>query len=64
MWGLRRFTKKLSGYFVETQNRDWRLDGRRRDPGVSRSFDAGGHMAGLQSFHREDADYDNGMAVR
>jgi hypothetical protein len=28
------------GYLVETQNQDKRLDGRRRDPGAPRSFEA------------------------
>jgi hypothetical protein len=30
-WGLRRFTRKLSGYLVEPQNQDRRFDGQRRD---------------------------------
>jgi hypothetical protein len=34
--GLRRFTRKPSGYLVEPQNQDWRLGGRRRDPGALR----------------------------
>jgi hypothetical protein len=38
--GLRRFTKKLSGYLVEPQNQDRRLGGRRWDPGTPRSFEA------------------------
>jgi hypothetical protein len=29
------------GYFVEPQNQDQRLGGRRRDPGAPRSFEAG-----------------------
>jgi hypothetical protein len=56
-WGLRRFTTKLSGYLVEPQNQDWRLGGRRRDPGAPRSFDAGGHVAGSQGLCQEDANY-------
>jgi hypothetical protein len=43
--GLRRFTTKPLGYLVEPQNQDRRLSGRKRDPGVRRSFDVGGHMA-------------------
>jgi hypothetical protein len=30
----------MSGYLVEPQNQDRRLDGRRRDPGVPKSFEA------------------------
>jgi hypothetical protein len=29
-----------SGYLVEPQNQNWRLGGRRQDPGASRSFEA------------------------
>jgi hypothetical protein len=39
MQGLRRFTTKLSGYLVEPQNQDRRLDGLRRDPCASRDFE-------------------------
>jgi hypothetical protein len=39
--GLRRFTIKPSGYLVEPPNQDRRLDERRRDPSVSRSFEVG-----------------------
>jgi hypothetical protein len=39
MRGLRRFTRKPSGYLIELQNQDWRLRGWRRDPGTSRSFE-------------------------
>jgi hypothetical protein len=53
--GLRWFTTKPSGYLVEPQNRDRRLGGRRRDPGVPRSLDAGGRMAVSQGLRREDA---------
>jgi hypothetical protein len=35
------FCGSPSGYLVEPQNQDWRLDGRRRDPDAPRSFDAG-----------------------
>jgi hypothetical protein len=38
--GLRRFTTKPSGYLVEPQNQDQRLDGGRRDLGAPRSFEA------------------------
>jgi hypothetical protein len=38
--GLRRFTTKSSGYLVEPQSQDRRLDGRRWDPGASRDFKA------------------------
>jgi hypothetical protein len=62
--GLRRFTRKQSGYLVEPQNQDRRLGGRRRDPGAPRRFDAGGRMAGSQGLRREDAVRGNGMAVR
>jgi hypothetical protein len=62
--GLRWFTKKLSGYLVEPQNQDRRLGGRRRDPGASRSFDAGGRVAGSQGLRREDAVCGDGVAVR
>jgi hypothetical protein len=36
---------KTVGLLGEPQNQDRRLGGRRRDPGVPRSIDAGGHMA-------------------
>jgi hypothetical protein len=61
---LRWFTRKPSGYLVEPQNQDRRLGGRRRDPGVPRSFDVGGHVAGSQGLRREDAVYDNDMTMR
>jgi hypothetical protein len=64
MRGLRWFTTKLSGYLVEPQNQDRRLGGQRPDSGVPRSFDAGGHMAGSQGLHREDAVCDDGVAVQ
>jgi hypothetical protein len=64
MWGLRRFTRKPSGYLVEQQNQDWRLGGRRRDPGALRSFDAGRHMAGSQGLRREDVVCSDGVAMR
>jgi hypothetical protein len=63
-WGLRRFTTKPSGYLVEPQNQDRRLGGRKRDPGVSRSFDVGGHVAGSQGLRREDANCGEGVAMR
>jgi hypothetical protein len=63
MQGLRRFTRKPSGYLVELQNQDQRLGGRRRDPGAPRSFDAGGRVAGSQGLRREDAVCGNGVAV-
>jgi hypothetical protein len=55
-WVLWRFTTKPSGYLVEPQNQDRRLDGQRRDPSALRSFDADKHMAGSQGLRREDAD--------
>jgi hypothetical protein len=61
---MRRFTRKPSGYLVEPQNQDWRLGGRRRDPGAPRSFDVSGHVAGSQGLHREDAVCGDGVAVR
>jgi hypothetical protein len=61
--GLRRFTRKLSGYLVEPQNQDRRLGGRRRDLGAPRSFDAGGRVVGSQGLRREDAVCGNGVAV-
>jgi hypothetical protein len=64
MRGLRRFTRKTSGYLVEPQNQDRRLCGRRRDPGAPRSFDAGGRVAGSQGLRREDAVCGDGVAVR
>jgi hypothetical protein len=64
MRGLRRFIRKPSGYLVETQNQDWRLSGRRRDPGAPRSFDDGGRVAGSQGLRREDAVCGNSVAVR
>jgi hypothetical protein len=64
MRGLRRFTRKSSGYLVEPQNQDWRLDRRRRDPGAPRSFDAGRRVAGSQGLRREDAVCGNGVVVR
>jgi hypothetical protein len=63
-WGLGRFTTKPSGYLVEPQNQDRRLGGRRRDPGVSRSFDAGRHVVGSQGLRWEDANCGDGVAVR
>jgi hypothetical protein len=62
--GLRRFTRKLSGYLVEPQNQDRRLDGRRRDPGSLRSFDVGGRVAGSQGLRREDAVCGNSVVMR
>jgi hypothetical protein len=62
--GLWRFTTKPSGYLVEPQNKDWRLSGRRRDPGALRSFDAGGHATGSRGLHREDTDYNEGVAAQ
>jgi hypothetical protein len=62
--GLLRFTRKPSGYLVEPQNQYWRLGGRRRDPGASRSCDAGGRVAGSQDLHWEDAVCGDSMAVR
>jgi hypothetical protein len=62
--GLRRFTRKPSGYLVEPQNQDRRLGGRRRVLRAPRSFDAGGHVAGSQGLRREDAICGNGVAVR
>jgi hypothetical protein len=41
--------------WVEPQNQDQRLGGRRRDPDAPRSFDAGGHVVGSQGLRREDA---------
>jgi hypothetical protein len=64
MRGLRWFTTKPSGYLVESQNKDWRLGGQRRDPSVLRSFDTGGHVAGSQGLRREDTDYGKGVAMR
>jgi hypothetical protein len=64
MRGLRRFTTKLSGYLVEPQNQDRRLDVWRRDPGALRSFDAGGQVAGSQGLRQEDTVCGNGVAVR
>jgi hypothetical protein len=64
MWGLRRLTRKPSGYLVEPQNQDRRLGGRRRDPGAPRSFDAGRCVAGSQGLRWEDAVCGNGVAVR
>jgi hypothetical protein len=55
MRGLQRFTTKPSGYLVEPQSQARRLGGRKQDLGASRSFDVGGHMAGLQGLRREDA---------
>jgi hypothetical protein len=64
MWGLLQFTRKPSGYLVEPQNQDRRLDGRRRDPGVPRSFDVGGRVVGSHGLRREDAVCGDGVAVR
>jgi hypothetical protein len=64
MRGLRRFTIKPSSYLVEPENQDRRLGGRRRDPGASRSFDAGERVAGSQGLCWEDAVCGNGVAVR
>jgi hypothetical protein len=63
-WGLRRFTRKPSGYLVEPQNQNRRLDGRRRDPGAPRSFDVGGRVARSEGLRREDAVCGNCVAVR
>jgi hypothetical protein len=54
MRGLRRFPTKPLSYLVEPQNQNWKLVGRRRDPGVPRSFDAGGCVAGSQGLCWED----------
>jgi hypothetical protein len=62
--GLRWFTRKPSSYLVEPQNQDRRLGGRRRDPGVLRSFDAGGRVAGSQGLRQEDAVCGNSVVVR
>jgi hypothetical protein len=62
--GLRRFTTKLSGYLVEPQNQDRRLDRWRRDLGVPRSFNVGGLLARSQGLRREDAVCSDGMAMR
>jgi hypothetical protein len=62
--GLRRFTRKPSSYLVETKNQDKRIGERRRDPGVPRSIDAGGRVAGSQGLRREDAVCSDGVAVR
>jgi hypothetical protein len=64
MRGLRRFTRKPSGYLVVPQNQDRRLGRRRRDPGALRSFDVGGRVEGSQGLRREDAVCGNGVAVR
>jgi hypothetical protein len=64
MHGLRLFTTKPLGYLVEPQKQDQRLGGRRRDPGVPRSFDVGGHVAGSQGLRREDANCGEGVAAR
>jgi hypothetical protein len=61
--GLRRFTRKPSGYLVEPQNQDRRLGGRRRDPGAQTSFDAGGRVVGLQGLRWEDAICGNSVTV-
>jgi hypothetical protein len=53
----------MTGYLVEPRNQDQRLGGRRRDPGASRSFDVGGHVAGSHDLRREDADYGEGVAA-
>jgi hypothetical protein len=62
--GLRRFTRKPSGYLVEPQNQDRRLGEWRRDPSAPRSFDAGGRVAGSQGLRHEDVVCDNCVAVR
>jgi hypothetical protein len=62
--GLRWFTTKPSGYLVEPQNQDRRLDERRREPGAPRSFDVDGHVAGSQGLCWEDAVCTDGVAVR
>jgi hypothetical protein len=64
MQGLRRFTRKPSGYLVEQQNQDRWLGGWRRDPGVPRIFDVGGRVAESQGLRREDAVCSDGVAVR
>jgi hypothetical protein len=56
MWGLWRFTTKLSRYLVEPQNQDRRLSERRWDPGPPRSFDVGEHVAGSEGLRWVDAD--------
>jgi hypothetical protein len=63
-WDLQQFTTKPSGYLVEPQNKDQRIGRRRQDLGASRSFDAGGHVAGLQGLRREDLDCGDGVTVR
>jgi hypothetical protein len=51
-------------FLVEPQNQDRRFGGWRRDPGTSRSFDAGGRVAGSQGLRRENAVCGDGVAVR
>jgi hypothetical protein len=58
---LWQFTTKPSGYLVELQNQDQRLDRQRRDPDAQRSFEAEGHATGSQVLGREDMDCVEGM---
>jgi hypothetical protein len=55
---------KTVGYLVESRNQDRRLSGWRRGPGMPRSFDASGHVAGSQGLRQEDADCGDGKAVQ
>jgi hypothetical protein len=48
---------------VEPQNQDRSLDEQRRDPGMLRSFHAGGRVAGSQGLRREDVVCGNSIAV-
>jgi hypothetical protein len=49
---------------LQPQNLDRRLGGRRRDPGMLRSFDATRQVAGSQGLRREDADCGKDVVVR
>jgi hypothetical protein len=62
--GLRRFTRKPSGYLVEPQNQDRRLSGWKWDPSAPRSFEASGRVAGSRGLRREDAVCGDGVAMR
>jgi hypothetical protein len=62
-WGLWRFTTKPLSYLVDPQIQDRRLCRRRRDPGVPRCFDVGGHVVRSYGLLREDPDYSNDVVM-
>jgi hypothetical protein len=61
LWGLQVVHQKTVGLLGWATKQ--RLSGRRRDPGVSRSFDTSGHAAGLRGLRWENMDCGEGVAA-